>query len=209
MYFYEHLKKRYSELDVKDLDLTKASTILFSSDGTPTIITDIETIKNSQYYVEAYPIIDENGYRVDNHGEQMYKWPENVRLYKYKFGSLEVEAIVLPELTNGVNPLLEEILDTGNFIFYKGNPINGKNLYDLNSSNIDDIFIRIARKQYKSWLKSNESIIARIPSQSLTFAMSIKTVGYLPYGNNLTMVSSTRNYLSGEDFKYIGVIKSR
>lgn len=209
MYFYEHLKKRYSELDVKDLDLTKASTILFSSDGTPTIITDIETIKNSQYYVEAYPIIDEDGYRVDNHGEQMYKWPENVRLYKYKFGSLEVEAIVLPELTNGVNPLLEEILDTGNFIFYKGNPINGKNLYDLNSSNIDDIFMRIARKQYKSWLKSNESIIARIPSQSLTFAMSIKTVGYLPYGNNLTMVSSTRNYLSGEDFKYIGVIKSR
>jgi hypothetical protein len=100
-------------------------------------------------------------------------------------------------------------LDTGNFIFYKGNPINGKNLYDLNSSNIDDIFMRIARKQYKSWLKSNESIIARIPSQSLTFAMSIKTVGYLPYGNNLTMVSSTRNYLSGEDFKYIGVIKSR
>ena len=51
--------------------------------------------------------------------------------------------------------------------------------------------------------------MARIPSQSLSFAMAIRTVGYLPYGNNITMVPNSNVFLEGSDFKYIGIVKSR
>ena len=42
--------------------------------------------------------------------------------------------------------------------------------------------------------------MARIPSQSLSFAMAIRTVGYLPYGNNITMVPNSNVFLEGSDY---------
>jgi hypothetical protein len=74
---------------------------------------------------------------------------------------------------------------------------------------MQDTFKRLAKKQYESWVKSNDAIMARIPSQSLSFAMAIRTVGYLPYGNNITMVPNSNVFLEGSDFKYIGIVKSR
>jgi hypothetical protein len=45
--------------------------------------------------------------------------------------------------------------------------------------------------------------MARIPSQSLAFAMSIKTVGYLPYSNNVTMVPNSNVFLEGSDYEIL------
>ena len=64
----------------------------------------------------------------------------------------------------------------------------------------DVIFSRIAQKQYDSWVKTNKSIISRIPAQSQSFAMVVDTVGYLPFGNNVTMVPNSNNFLEGSDY---------
>ena len=41
--------------------------------------------------------------------------------------------------------------------------------------------------------------MARIPSQSLSFAMNIDTVAYLPYGNNIAFVPDEQVFLQGSD----------
>src|SRR5699024_7091806 len=71
---------------------------------------------------------------------------------------------------------------------------------NLNLDNVDRIFDRVARKQYDSWLKSNDAVMSRIPAQALAFAMVIKTAGYLPWGNNVTMVPNMNVFLEGSDY---------
>jgi len=42
-------------------------------------------------------------------------------------------------------------------------------------------------------------VVARIPSQSLSFAMNMDTVAYLTYGNNIRIVPNNHFYIQGSD----------
>ena len=167
---------------------------MYSANGKPTaIITNPELIDTSKYK-PSIPTVDEDVYRLDADGNKLYIWPDNDKLYKYNYGNIVIEMIYTDN--NG----LDKLLDDGPFVFYRSNNILRKpNLYNLNSANIDTVLDRVARKQYLSWQKSNEAVMSRIPAQSLSFAMVINTVGYLPWSNNVTMVPNMNVFLEGSD----------
>lgn len=188
--------------------------ILYNSKGTPTIIyNDVKRLTGN--YIEQQVIVDEDGYRVDNRGNQLYKWPDGAKLYIYKVSDIVIETIILPNLDQ-----IKDLNSNGEFIFWRtadvgndttkllhiGNIIEAskintlRNIQRIGTEYDTEIFKRIAQKQYDSWLKTNKSIISRIPAQSQSFAMVIDTVGYLPFNNNITMVPNFRNFLSGEDY---------
>lgn len=210
-YFIENLQQKFS---VPVGVPSGYDFILYNSKGTPTIIyNDVKKLTSN--YVEQQVIVDEDGYRVDNKGNQLYKWPAGARLYMYKISDITIETIVLPNRdqiqnlnTNGefifwrtanVGNDTEKLLYIGNII--EDSKINTlRNIQRIGTEHDAEIFRRIAQKQYDSWVKTNKSIISRIPAQSQSFAMVINTVGYLPFGNNVTMVPNFRNFLSGEDY---------
>lgn len=188
-YFKEKLIEKFQKISVP------YDYLMYASNGKPTAIITTPKLLDKSVYKETYPVVDEEGYRVDHLGNQLYKWPENAKLYQYTLGNIVVEAIYLNDDD------LETVLDSNPFAFYRSNKeLNRKNLYNLDSANNDAIFSRIAKKQYESWLKSNESVMSRIPAQSLSFAMVINTVGYLPWSNNITMVPNMNVFLEGSDY---------
>lgn len=187
-YFKEHLINKFQEFTLP------YDYLMYSANGKPTaIITNPELIDTSKYK-PSLPTVDEDGYRLDADGNKLYIWPDNAKLYKYNYGNIVIEMIYTDN--NG----LDKLLDDGPFVFYRSNNILRKpNLYNLNSANIDTVLNRVARKQYLSWQKSNEAVMSRIPAQSLSFAMVINTVGYLPWSNNVTMVPNMNVFLEGSD----------
>lgn len=204
-YFYEHLFNTFAKPEIKGF--IPYDYLLYTNKGVPTgIITNREKINSSSYFIQSDPVVNEDGYRIDKHGKPMYKWPEGARLFKYKLESIEIETIL-------INPEnIGSIIEDQSFVFYRVDqesnlPLlnNARNLYLLNDNDSENerVFRRIAKKQYNSWLKSNIAIMARIPSQSLAFAMSIKTVGYLPYSNNVTMVPNSNVFLEGSDYEIL------
>lgn len=95
---------------------------------------------------------------------------------------------------------IEDLVSDESFILYRSKyKIRNKSIYDLNSDNLEDLINIIANEQYESWVKSNTAVMARIPSQSLSFAMNIDTVTYLPYGNNIAFVPDEQVFLQGSD----------
>lgn len=188
-YFKENLLKKFD--DFLDFNLNY-DYLLYTSKGTPTIVYTKLT-DDIKKFVPGEVIVNEDGYRLDQEGNIMYKWPENAKLYSYTFGNKSIDVILLDNINN--------ILNDGNFVFYKSKfNLNGQNLYKLTPENINIIINTLANIQYKSWLKSNTSVMARIPSQSLSFAMNIDTVVYLPYNNNIAFVPNEQVFLQGSDY---------
>lgn len=213
LYFYEKLVERFSDISMND-NVFNYDVVFYNMKGQPTrILLDINPdnpLTLDMTYESTYPVVDEDGWRLNEDNEKMYEWPENAQLYIHKNGTVSSEVIVLKNIED-----LKLFVENDAFVFYRTKPnlnleINWTDLYRLNDSdNMQDTFKRLAKKQYESWVKSNDAIMARIPSQSLSFAMAIRTVGYLPYGNNITMVPNSNVFLEGSDFKYIGIVKSR
>ena len=212
-YFYRSLIERFADIKDNDGLIVNYDILLYDSNGTPTAILfekEELNLNNDPNYIVSYPTVDDDGYRLDAEGNKLYKWPEEAKLYIRKNGSIEVETIVINDLTSVENnsftsTSLLDIIKEESFIFYrKGTSFNGKlnmtNLYELNDKTMENTLRNIAIKQYDSWVKSNDAIMARIPSQSLSFAMAIRTVGYLPYGNNITMVPASNTFLEGSDY---------
>lgn len=184
-YFKEKLINKFEDIGVQ------YDYLFYTSSGVPTLV---YTNPNPDIkgYVENTPIVDEEGYRIDNNENQMYKWPNNAKLFTYKYGNRSVDVIV----TNDLKPLI----DSDAFALYRSKyNINKKNLYNLNN-NQDIIFNALSTAQYQSWLKTNTAVMARIPSQSLAFAMNIDTVAYLPYSNNISFVPNEQLFLQGSDY---------
>lgn len=204
-YFYEKLVEKFARPTVDGL--VPYDYLLYTNKGVPTgLVTDRAKIDNSSFFIEAFPVVNEDGYRIDKHGKPMYKWPEGAKLYKYKVDSIELEVVYVDP--SKVSALVED----QTFVFYRTTSENDllkgtRNLYCLqdgiDTNQTEKTFRRIAKKQYESWKKSNVAIMARIPSQSQAFAMVIKTVGYLPYSNNITMVPNSNVFLEGSDYELL------
>ena len=108
----------------------------------------------------------------------------------YRYGNRSIDVIITNDMS---------FIDD-NFSLYRSNRnLDRQGFYNLNG-NEDLIFDTLAKSQYNSWLKSNTSVSARIPSQSLAFAMNMDTVAYLPYGNNISFVPNEMVYLEGSDY---------
>lgn len=169
---------------------------LYSLSGRITFCTwDIDSLKEGA--VERDVILDDEGYRLDASNRRMYKWPENARL----FSKNGYEVIVVKNSTQ-----INTVLDSSYFIGYRADVENkgisatyfGSNTKD---SQVLKRFIQgHAVKQYNSWLKTNHCVQARIPSQSLSFAMHLKTVGYCPWATNISICSNAHVFIQGSDF---------
>ena len=172
-YFRDKLSSsKFADCTAVDYDY-----LLYSSDGRPTAVVLTDEFDGKELCEQVSPIVDDDGYRIDANNNKLYQWPSNSKLYRYKYGNIYLEVVVTDQV--GLN----ELADSGNFVFYRSyDTIQKKNLYNINlqEAEVNEIFDRVAQKQYEAWLRSNDGIVARIPSQSLSFAMSMKTVGYLP-----------------------------
>lgn len=188
-YFKEKLQDKFQNIVVP------YNYLMYASNGKPTAVITDPSLLDLSVYKSTIPVVDEDGFRLDALGNKLYKWPDNAKLYKYTEGKITVEMIYTNEED------LNTILDSNPFVFYRSDStLSRKHLYNLNSDNVDQIFDRVARKQYDSWLKSNDAVMSRIPAQALAFAMVIKTAGYLPWGNNVTMVPNMNVFLEGSDY---------
>lgn len=187
VYFKNKLEDKFKIIDVP------YDYLMYSSKGTPTIILVDSEVDNSIYH-SVTPVVDEDGYRLDANENKLYKWPKNAKLYNYIKDGKTIETIKTDKAG------LDVISKSNTFIFYRSkNDLDVPNLHNLQKEDNDRIFSSIAKKQYNSWLKSNEAVLSRIPSQSMSFAMVMKTVGYLPWNNNITMVPNMHVFLEGSD----------
>jgi len=66
--------------------------------------------------------------------------------------------------------------------------------------NKEDVLEQTSRKKYASWQKSQEFIVARIPSQSMQSFMPMKNVAYLNTDSNDAYVSVWQIWIQGSDF---------
>lgn len=188
-YFREKLIDRFNHLfDGEDLQYDY---LLYQATGNPVIVYTKEDSRLDKF-IPSNPIIDDEGYKVDANGRKQYKWPNNAKLYSYIIGNKSIDVVVVDNI--------EDLVSDESFILYRSKyKIRNKSIYDLNSDNLEDLINIIANEQYESWVKSNTAVMARIPSQSLSFAMNIDTVAYLPYGNNIAFVPNEQVFLQGSD----------
>lgn len=194
-YFYSKLKEKFQQ---PQIDLTNSDIVFYDISGTATLI----KLPENEIPKSAFPVdvkLNEDGYRIDNKGNKLYKWPKNARLYIYKVGGLKYEII---KLTNESDIA---ILDkSGHFVIQRASVKTISSLPNFSINKIseieENILRRLAKDQYNSWLYTNSAIVARIPSQSLSFGMVMKTVGYLPYKTNITMVPNEHVYIQGSDY---------
>lgn len=188
-YFREKLVDRFNHLfDGEDLQYDY---LLYQATGNPVIVYTKEDSRLNKF-IPSNPIVDDEGYKVDANGRKQYKWPNNAKLYSYIIGNKSIDVIVVDNI--------EDLVSDESFILYRSKyKIRNKSIYDLNSDNLEDLINIIANEQYESWVKSNTAVMARIPSQSLSFAMNIDTVAYLPYGNNIAFVPDEQVFLQGSD----------
>jgi hypothetical protein len=71
-YFYEHLVQKFDKQTLKGF--VPYDYMLFTNKGIPTaVVTDKSIIDNSSYFIPTLPRVNEDGYRIDKHGEKMYK----------------------------------------------------------------------------------------------------------------------------------------
>lgn len=184
-YFREKLINKFTDVGVN------YDYLLYSSDGSQTLVYTDKNNLDLKNYIKSSPILDEDSYRVDNHNNQMYKWPDDGELFIYKYGNKSIEVIVTKDLS---------FIDSGNFSLYRSkHNIDRKGLYNIDIDDNNILFDALAKVQYESWKKTNTAVMARIPSQSLAFAMNIDTVAYLPYGNNISFVPNSQTFLQGSD----------
>ena len=191
-YFLEHLQDKFKN----DLGLN-ADYILYKANGA-SIPVFTAPIADLNGYIELTPTIDEDGYRIDSDGERMYKWPSNAQLYLYQYGNRRVEVIYIPNINL--------LVDDNSFALYRsrdGRRLPNTKMLQLTDENQDAMLEALATAQYESWAKTNTSIVARIPSQSLAFAMNMDTIGYLPHTNNITMVDNMQLLVTGGDLEVI------
>lgn len=156
---------------------------------------DINSLKEG--YVEHSVILDEDGYRLNPAGKRMYKWPQGARLFSK--GGYEIILVKDPSQ-------ISTLTDSSYYIGYRANnKIKGLDLEYFGTNSKDTEFYKEfisghAIKQYNSWLKTNHGAEARIPSQSLSFAMHLKTVGYCPWDTNISICSNAHVFTQGSDF---------
>lgn len=203
-YFREKLEERFNN-DIPNI--ANNGYVLFTSDGEQTNVVfddqfDINTANRD--YIEVDIDVDEDGYRLSSSGKQMYKLPNEAKVYRSNVSGLDIETIVLKE---GINDLERPkdhqtdpktyLLDSDYWVFYKKNGTRA----DLRTiDKLDNNIINaIAQKQYESFLQAKLDVVARIPSQSMAFAMVMENIGYLPFSNNLRIVPLEHFYIQGSD----------
>ena len=190
-YFLERLATRFNLPAVENLD--SYSGIFYTNDGTVVLTTHaVDNLPTNA--VLTTPVVDEDGYRLDKHGDRLYKVPENAVFYKV--GNYNV--IVTDDQS------ASKFSNENSFAAYRWfrpqeTEMNiSKRL--LGGTSDELIYRNIAAKQYKAWLEANKMISARIPSQSLSFAAALHTVAYTPWKSNSIMVPNSYVYIQGSDY---------
>lgn len=129
--------------------------------------------------IETAVVVDEENYRIDSNGRRMYMWPEGARLFtKNGYDIILLDSEIFDDK-------LEVLLKSSYFSGYRSEKERGISIsyygsFQNNSRDFDNHVSSLSMAQYQSWLKTNHCIQARIPSQSLSFAMHLETVGYCP-----------------------------
>ena len=206
-YFYNLLKNRFDP--VLDISTSITKGIFYSSNGRPIEILDLEPVTSD--YTKVLPTVDDEGFIIDDHGKRLFKWIDGAELYTRTIDNVgSIYSIFIPTSIKSIEKEIIEFINSGNFIFCKYcdselqeclKKIKNHRIYSLeNDEELENIFERVALRQYSSWVKSNFAIMSRIPAQSVSFAVISKTVGYLPYSNNITMVPNGNVYTQGSDY---------
>lgn len=159
-------------------------------------VSDLEHIQSGA--LETPVVVDDENYRLDNSGRRMYMWPIGARLYT-KNGH---DIVFIP---SDFEKNLEIITQSSYFSGYRSKqeyqiPVDYYGTFQENSNNFEEYVKGLSIAQYNSWLKTNHCIEARIPSQSLSFAMHLKTVGYCPWETNISICSNAHVFNQGSDF---------
>lgn len=209
VYFYTLLKDRFDQ--VLNISTENTKGIFYSSNGMP-----IELLKQepniASEYTEELPTLDDEGFLINEQGKRLFKWIDGAKLYLRSIEGIGIiHSIYVPDQIESKDKHIIEFINSGNFIFSKFCDLEIQDLMktiknnriqslDVDDSQIDMIFQRVSQRQYVSWLRSNLAIMSRIPAQSVSFATISKTVGYLPYSNNITMVPNGNVYTQGSDY---------
>lgn len=204
-YFKEKLQNRFMN-DVAAIDSN--GYMLFTTDGEQTNVmskAEFEAAGDTRDYIEVDPDIDEEGYRLSEDGNKMYKLPDGAKIYRSNISGFDVETIVLNNFVSDLerpkdmkmNPKIY-LLDTNYWTFYKNGNENLQPINSLVEMN-NDVISTIAQEQYNSFMKAKLDVVARIPSQSMAFAMVMENIGYLPFTNNLRIVPLEHFYIQGSD----------
>lgn len=174
----------------------QSAVILFTMQNKSTCcVSNPDHIKDGA--LEIPVIVDEEGYRLDDNNRRLYLWPEGARLFQ-KNGHDII-------LTNNLEENIKTITNNSYFIGYRSEqdyflPINYYGSFNNNSKEFETYIQGLSMAQYQSWLKTNHCVQARIPSQSLSFAMHLKTVGYCPWATNISICSNAHVFTQGSDF---------
>lgn len=179
-----------NNLNLRCANIDESRTTFYSTNGSILVFVD----KNDESFdstklIKVIPVIDEDGYRVDE--SMRYKIPENAEFYEGEYQGRKVEYIVAD------SEAIFDIAASKSFVFYRGQEMPFKNITYIKDDN--DIK-KLAEIQYKDWLDCSRNMVSRIPAQNLSFGMIMSTVGYLPWKNNVSMVNNMHVYMEGSDY---------
>lgn len=192
-WFLENLKKRCLNIDFSEHTLGKAhNNLLYTSNGNAiSVITEVPHDLNFNNLTKISPSLDEDGYVVNSESGMRYKLPDGAQLYEATVNGRKITVVITNEAG------LVEIAKSKSFVFGKNIELEN---FPVTTISSDADYEKVAKQQYEAFKQSLIHMVSRIPAQSMNFGMSMKTVGFLPWNNNVSMVNDIHVYLEGSDY---------
>jgi hypothetical protein len=178
---------------------------LYSYGHTPIGVTSNKELIKKYKLVEINVKTDEDGYVIDGEN-RTFKLPTFAKLYSSKDRSINMIVVDEEMFYNA----MEALLPQKHFFAFRRNIeleelteiINSTTIHELyeDDSKNEYLFDSLAKRQFDSFKETLRSLQARIPSQSMSFAMAMRTVGFLPWDTNITMVANSNVFIEGSDY---------
>ena len=158
---------------------------LYSYQSNPINVSSDSSLITTYKLHEVEPEVDDRGYVLSS-GKRTFKLPKNCKLYSDNDGTINV---IITDDANLQNAATQLISQKHFFAYRKGQiskdielSLSESNMYELFEEDADNepLFDSLAKRQYDSFKEALRSLQARIPSQSLSFAMNMLIVGFLP-----------------------------
>jgi hypothetical protein len=181
-WFKDKLYKKFAKTFISDAEFT-----LYSYGSTPVnVTTDPSIIKNNKLH-EIEVETDEDGYVINN-GKRTFKLPKNAKLFS---SSDRSDLVILTDPEN-LESVTKYLMSQKHFFAFRQQEgfdfdfinelVENRKIYRLfeDESMNEILFDNLASRQFSNFKETLRSLQARIPSQSMSFAMAMKTVGFLP-----------------------------
>lgn len=199
-WFRKSLDKKFLKTNIGDTEVT-----LYSYGSTPINVSSDKSLIEKYKLHQVDPEIDDEGY-ILNAGKRTFKLPKDAKLYSDSEGVTNMLLIDPEQLPTVVSKLVKQ----KHFFAYRKGQTNSEidsilaesNIYEIFENDEDNnvLFDSLAKRQFDSFKETLRSLQARIPSQSLSFAMAMRTVGFLPWDTNTTMVANSNVFIEGSDY---------